>query len=142
MYLEKEKKFMMNFEITKDYTVTKMKNDVKATAIEVIMEALAQHFDNVGMVRTGASSKTNEIGVIAGEALINGETVPVCFTVNASVKDPVERKTDKKTFPAFDFYKAKAEYEKYAEDKAIKEAEAAEKKAKRIEEDKKKREAE
>lgn len=132
---------MMNFEITKDYTVSKMKNDVKATALEIIMEALSQHFENVSMVRTGASSKTNEIGVMAGEAVINGETVPVCFTVNASAKDPVERKTDKKTFSAFDFYKAKAEYEKYAENKAIQEAEAAEKKAKKIDEDKKKREA-
>ena len=132
----------MNFEITKDYTVSKMKNDVKATALEIIMEALAQHFENVSMVRTGASSKTNEIGVMAGEAVINGETVPVCFTVNASAKDPVERKTDKKTFLAFDFYKAKAEYEKYAENKAAQEAEAAEKKAKKIDEDKKKREAE
>ena len=142
MCLEKEKKFMMNFEITKDYTVSKMKNDVKATALEIIMEALAQHFENVSMVRTGVSSKTNEIGVMAGEAVINGETVPVCFTVNASAKDPVERKTDKKTFSAFDFYKAKAEYEKYAENKAAQEAEAAEKKAKNIAEGKKKREAE
>ena len=133
---------MMNFEITKDYTVSKMKNDVKATALEIIMEALAQHFENVSMVRTGVSSKTNEIGVMAGEAVINGETVPVCFTVNASAKDPVERKTDKKTFSAFDFYKAKAEYEKYAENKAAQEAEAAEKKAKNIAEGKKKREAE
>ena len=133
---------MMNFEITKDYTVSKMKNDVKATALEIIMEALAQHFENVSMVRTGVSSKTNEIGVMAGEAVINGETVPVCFTVNASAKDPVERKTDKKTFLAFDFYKAKAEYEKYAENKAAQEAEAAEKKAKNIAEGKKKREAE
>ena len=52
----------------------------------------------------------------------------------------LDRKTNKKTFEAFDFYKAKADYESYVAEKAEKDADRAAKKAEKIANDKKKRE--
>lgn len=125
---------MAKFEITKDYTVTKLKTDVKAEAMQTLFDALVGIYgeDNVSWVRTGGQSKTNEIGVICGMAEHDGEEIPVCFTVNASSKDPISRRTDKKTFEAFDFYRAKADYEDYIAEKAEKDAEKATKKAEKI----------
>jgi hypothetical protein len=133
---------MAKFKITKDYTITKLKTDVKVEAMQTLFDALVGVYgeENVSWIRTGGQSKTNEISVICGMAEVDGLEVPVCFTVNASAKDPVDRKTDKKTFEAFDFYKAKADYEAYVAEKAEKDAEKAAKKADKIAKDKKKRE--
>lgn len=133
---------MKNIEITKDYTVTKAKADAKTDIMSVIFSAVTDIYgeDNVAMVRTGGTSKTNEIGVVIGTASVDGENVPVCVTINASAKDFVERKTKSKTFAAFDFAAAKEEYEDYIQEKADKDAEKAAAKQKKIAADKAKRE--
>lgn len=134
---------MAKFTITKDYTPAKAKTEIKAEAMQVIMDALIATYgeDSVSWVRIGnGDSKSNEIAVIAGTVEVEGQEVPACFTVNASAKDFVDRKTNKKTFEAFNFAKAKADYEAYVAEKAEKEADKAAKKEKRIAEDKKKRE--
>lgn len=133
---------MKNIEITKDYTVTKAKADAKTDIMSVIFSAVTDIYgeDNVAMVRTGGTSKTNEIGVVIGTASVDGEDVPVCVTINASAKDFVERKTKSKTFAAFDFTAAKEEYEDYIQEKADKDAEKAAAKQKKIAADKAKRE--
>lgn len=133
---------MKNIEITKDYTVTKAKADAKTDIMSVIFSAVTDIYgeDNVAMVRTGGTSKTNEIGVVIGTASVDGEDVPVCVTINASAKDFVERKTKSKTFAAFDFAAAKEEYEDYIQEKADKDAEKAAAKQKKIAADKAKRE--
>lgn len=133
---------MKNIEITKDYTVTKAKADAKIDIMSVIFSAVTDIYgeDNVAMVRTGGTSKTNEIGVVIGTASVDGEDVPVCVTINASAKDFVERKTKSKTFAAFDFAAAKEEYEDYIQEKADKDAEKAAAKQKKIAADKAKRE--
>lgn len=125
---------MARFNVTKDYTANKIKTDVKAEAMDVIFAALVAQYgeDNVAWVRTGSSSKTNEIAAVIGTAEVDGAEVPVCFTVNASAKDFVDRKTDKKTFQAFDFSAAKAEYEDYVTEKADKDAAKAKAKADKI----------
>ena len=127
----------MDFTISKDYTMAKAKADVKAEAVRIIFDALVKEYgeENVAMVRTGGASKTNEIAAIVGTADVKGEKVPVCITVNPSAKDFIDRKTDKKTFTAFDFYEAKAEYMTYTSEKAEKDAEKAAAKAKKIEKD-------
>lgn len=133
---------MKNIEITKDYTVTKAKADAKTDIMSVIFSAVTDIYgeDNVAMVRTGGTSKTNEIGVVIGTASVDGEDVPVCVTINASAKDFIERKTKSKTFAAFDFAAAKEEYEDYIQEKADKDAEKAAAKQKKIAADKAKRE--
>lgn len=133
---------MKNIEITKDYTVTKAKADAKTDVMSVIFSAMTDIYgeDNVAMVRTGGTSKTNEIGVVIGTASVDGEDVPVCVTINASAKDFTERKTKSRTFSAFDFAAAKEEYEDYVQEKADKDAEKAAAKQKKIEADKAKRE--
>lgn len=140
---------MANYNVTKDYTMSKIKTEVKASAMDVIFAALVAEYgaENVAWVRTGNSSKTNEIAAIIGTADVDGQEVPVCFTVNASAKDFVDRKTDKKTFQAFDFVAAKEEFETYVVEKSDKEAAKAKAKADKIAKDeaaraKKKAEAE
>lgn len=134
---------MANFNVNADFTVSKVKTEVKASAMDFIFDALVEKYgeDNVAWVRTGNTSKTNEIACVVGDAEVDGETYPVCFTVNASAKDFIDRKTDKKTFAAFDFVAAKEAYNDYVVEKADKEATKAKAKAEKIEKDNAKRKA-
>ena len=127
--------------ITKENTITKVKADIKATITEDIINFLTEKYgaDAVAMVRTGNTSKTNEIGVIVDTAEVEGETNPIVVTINPTVKEFANRKTDKKTYTAFDFAAAKAEYETYVADKATKDAEKAKAKAEKIAKDEAKR---
>ena len=127
--------------ITKENTITKVKADKKTEVIEKITGFLAGEYgeDAVAMVRTGNTSKTNEIAVIVDTAEVEGETNPIVVTINPTVKEFANRKTDKKTYTAFDFAAAKAEYETYVADKATKDAEKAKAKAEKIAKDEAKR---
>lgn len=127
--------------ITKDNTITKVKADKKAEVTEKVMAFLAEEYgaDAVAIVRTGNTSKTNEIAVIVDEAEVEGETNPIVVTINPTVKEFANRKTDKKQYTAFDFTAAKAEYETYVADKATKDAEKAKAKAEKIAKDEAKR---
>lgn len=127
--------------ITKENTITKVKADKKAEVIEKITAFLAGEYgeDAVAMVRTGNTSKTNEIAVIIDTAEVEGETNPIVVTINPTVKEFANRKTDKKTYTAFDFAAAKAEYETYVAEKATKDAEKAKAKAEKIAKDEAKR---
>lgn len=127
--------------ITKDNTITKVKADKKAEVTEKIMAYLAGEYgeDAVAIVRTGNTSKTNEIAVIVDTAEVEGETNPIVVTINPTVKEFANRKTDKKTYTAFDVAAAKAEYETYVAEKATKDAEKAKAKAEKIAKDEAKR---
>ena len=127
--------------ITKENTITKVKADKKIEVIEKITAFLAGEYgeDAVAMVRTGNTSKTNEIAVIVDTAEVEGETNPIVVTINPTVKEFANRKTDKKTYTAFDFAAAKAEYETYVAEKATKDAEKAKAKAEKIAKDEAKR---
>lgn len=127
--------------ITKENTITKVKADKKTEVIEKITAFLAGEYgeDAVAMVRTGNTSKTNEIAVIVDTAEVEGETNPIVVTINPTVKEFANRKTDKKTYTAFDFAAAKAEYEAYVTEKVTKDAEKAKAKAEKIAKDEAKR---
>ena len=127
--------------ITKENTITKVKADKKTEVIEKITAFLAGEYgeDAVAMVRTGNTSKTNEIAVIVDTAEVEGETNPIVVTINPTVKEFANRKTDKKTYTAFDFAAAKAEYETYVAEKATKDAEKAKAKTEKIAKDEAKR---
>ena len=128
-------------QITKENTVTKVKADKKAEVTEKIMAFLIGEYgeDAVAMIRTGNTSKTNEIGFIVDTAEVEGETNPIVVTLNPTVKEFANRKTDKKQYVAFDFAGAKAEYETYVADKATKDAEKAKAKAEKVAKDEAKR---
>lgn len=123
-----------SYEVTKQNTVATIKADVKQRITEFLIEAIAREFgpEAVAMVRTGNTTKVNEIGFIFGEATNEGETAPIVVTVNPTVKEFATRKTDKRSYEPFDFAAAKAAYDTYIEEKEVKAAEAAEKKAKKI----------
>lgn len=139
--LSERKRYKMATAITKENTITKVKADKKAEVIEKITAFLAGEYgeDAVAMVRTGNTSKTNEIAVIIDTAEVEGETNPIVVTINPTVKEFANRKTDKKTYTAFDFAAAKAEYETYVAEKATKDAEKAKAKAEKIAKDEAKR---
>ena len=128
-------------QITKENTVTKVKADKKAEVTEKIMAFLIGEYgeDAVAMIRTGNTSKTNEIGFIVDTAEVEGETNPIVVTLNPTVKEFANRKTDKKQYVAFDFTGAKAEYETYVADKATKDTEKAKAKAEKVAKDEAKR---
>lgn len=139
--LSERKRYKMATVITKENTITKVKADKKTEVIEKITAFLASEYgeDAVAMVRTGNTSKTNEIAVIVDTAEVEGETNPIVVTINPTVKEFANRKTDKKTYTAFDFAAAKAEYETYVAEKATKDAEKAKAKADKIAKDEAKR---
>ena len=134
---------MMNFTENKDYSASVIKNEIKNVVIENIMNALRDidGDENVGMGRLGTStSKKNEIVVRAAMVDVNGVEVPACVTISVTAKPYTDSPaTAKRKYTAFDFDAAIAEYEDYIEQKAIKEAEKAELKAKKIAADKKAR---
>ena len=139
--LSERKRYKMATVITKENTITKVKADKKAEVIEKITAFLVGEYgeDAVAMVRTGNTSKTNEIAVIIDTAEVEGETNPIVVTINPTVKEFANRKTDKKTYTAFDFAAAKAEYETYVAEKATKDAEKAKAKAEKVAKDEAKR---
>lgn len=112
----------MNYTLDNNTSVTKIKTAAKADMVAFIMEKLAEAFgeDSVAMVRTGGTTKTNEIGVVIGSVDKNGEALPLVMTINPAVKEFESRSTAKKVYTAFDFAEAKAAYENYLADKAEK----------------------
>lgn len=118
------------FTISKDNTANKIKTEVKATVIEFLIEALKEKYgeDSVKMIRTGNSSKVNEIGFIFDEATSeDGEVNSIVVSLNPSVKEFSNHTSDKgKVFVPFDFLAAAADYDDWVEEKRVK-AEAAEK---------------
>lgn len=118
------------FTISKNNTANKIKTEVKATVIEFLIEALREKYggDSVKMIRTGNSSKVNEIGFIFDEATSeDGEVNSIIVSLNPSVKEFSNHTSDKgKVFVPFDFLAAAADYDDWVEDKKAK-AEAAEK---------------
>lgn len=124
----------MDYKMTKTETMAKIKAKVKAQLMTEFKNFLAEKYgdDSVAMVRTGNSSPVNEIGFSAGTAIDeNGTPYDIICTVNPTVKDWLDRVGTKKTFEAFDFETAKAEYKLYVAEKAEKETTKAKEKAER-----------
>lgn len=129
------------YEITKTNTISKVKTAVKEAVMADFLEYLVGKYgeENVAWVRTGGESKTNEIAVSYADAVVDGEVLPICFKMNASVPEFVSRETAKKVYTAFNFSEAAAEYNDWAAEKAEKAAEAAAKKSAKIAKDAEKR---
>ena len=133
----------MEFKITKQETVAKIKAEVKAAIVEDIMNYLRDKYGDemVAMVRTGGQTKVNEIAFIVGSVDNDGDVQDIVVTINPTVKEFASRKTANKTYVPFDFCAARDAYEEYVTEKEAKAAENAEKKAKKTAADQARREA-
>ena len=132
---------MADYKVSKEMTIAKIKADVKSKAVTEIIAALNKIYGeaNVAFVQTGSKASNNEKRFIAVKAATaeteEGNEVDVCFGVEISTKDFVDRVTQKKTFYAFDFESAADAYSDYMAEKAIKDAKKEEAKNKKIKED-------
>ena len=111
---------MNNYEISKDMTVTKVKNEAKADTTKLVSDFLIEKLgeENVKMIRT-ASAK-NVLAARIGTVKDEGNDYDLCVTIDVSAKDFKDRTTSKKTFEAFDFSFSAEEYERYLKEKAEK----------------------
>ena len=131
---------MADYVVTKDCTVSKIKTEVKDDIVNKVFQLLSDEGYEVGMVRSSGESPKNEIGVVVGTVENEGIDVPVCVTINISAKDFVERRTQKKVYPAYDFKENNQRYFNWLEEKSNKDAEKARMKEEKIAKDKAKRE--
>ena len=122
--------------MNKEMTVTAVKTIAKTQIMEDIMNFLIEKYgeENAKMVRFGTStSKKNEIGVrFDSVETEDGEVNDMVVTINATAKEPANRKTDKKTYTAFDFDAAAEEYRIYCIDRDTKAANKAKTKEEKI----------
>ena len=133
---------MKNYEVSKNKTAKSVLIQVKSDFKEKLMEFLIKECgqENVKEVRTGRTTKVNEISAIVGTVLDNGESYPVCITINPVAKPYKEEKTKSKTIPAFNIYESAEEYQNYLKENEDKKEKAKQAKEKKIERDKKARE--
>ena len=111
---------MMNYSITNEMTNAKIKTAAKADITKLLIEFFAEKCgeENVGMIRCGGASKSNEIGIRIGSVSSPQETNDLIITLNPTVKEFENRKTAKKTYIPFDFNAARNEYDEYIAEKA------------------------
>ena len=116
---------MATFKVTKEMTVTKIKNAIKANLLNDFEQFLIQKYgeNSVGMVRYGSTPK-NELAFVLGTIEDDGFEYDVVATINPTVKDWKEKKTKSRTTDAFDFEQYKADYDNYLTEKATKQAES------------------
>ena len=133
------------YTVDKTNSITKIKAEIKAMATEFLLSALREKYgeDNVKMVRTGNTSKSNDIAFIFDEATgEDGEVNPIVVAINPSVKEFSNHTSDKgKVYVPFDFYAAANEYDDYVEEKEAKAQAAKEAKAAKAAKDAEKRKA-
>lgn len=107
---------MFTYTQTNDFTVSKVKAAAKADVMTILTSFLKEKFgeENVKMTRNGKStSPSNDLAVRFGTVDVDGEKVPICFTVSCPIKEYVDRQTAKTSYIAFDFDEAAKNYENH-----------------------------
>lgn len=117
---------MFTYTQTKDFARSKVKTTAKADIMEMLKEFFSEKFgaEKVRMVRTGNQSKSNDLAIQFGEVDVDGEKLPMTFTINPVVKDYVDGKTAKTSYVAFDFEGAADAYDAHIAQQAEKAAKA------------------
>lgn len=130
---------MFNYEVTKDFTPAKVKTQGKSELYDLFEKFLVEQFgeENVGMVQSGSTtSPKRELGFIFGTVVKDGVEIPLVATINPTVKEFYDHKSDKgKAYNTFVFANGRAAYDKYAAEKEQKAAEKAAAKAAKITKD-------
>lgn len=115
---------MRKIELTRVYTPTKARADIKTEMMDLLRNFLIQTYgeDAVKMLRI---EKTNVLGaMIATGVGTDGEENPVVVTFNPMVREFSNHSSEKKTYTPFDFYAAADNYDAYVEEKLQKEEES------------------
>lgn len=130
------------YTVDKNTTATKIRLSAKSDYMEKLLEMLGAEYgeENVAMVRTGKTTKVNEIAVVADTVVENGVEKQLVFTVNPAVHPWNDVSNKMGTTPAFDFEKAKQAYENYVSEKEQEKIDKEKKKAEKIQRDKEERE--
>ena len=115
---------MAKYVVNKETTATTVKKSVRNDVMNFIIDSLKGQYGDeaVFWIRTGVTSPKTELCVKAGEAEVDGNTVPVYVTVGVAAKSFVESVGPKKTTPAFDVNAAVKAYEDHMDAMAEKEA--------------------
>ncbi len=129
---------MNNYEVTKENTITAITNNLKKEVKDLIIKTFAEQYgsENVAFVRTGNTTKVNEIGVRVGIINENNETYEIVFTINPTLRNYKNKKTTKKEMKAFNFEQTKKDYENYVTEQEEKIKEKERLKKEKIERDK------
>ena len=130
------------YTVDKNTTATKIRLSAKAEYVEKLLEILRGEYgeENVAMVRTGNTTKVNEIAVLADTVVENGVEKQLVFTVNPVVRPWNDVSNKRGTTPAFDFEKAKQAYIDYVSEKEQEKIDKEKQKAEKIQRDKEERE--
>ena len=130
------------YNVDKNTTATKVRLAAKAKYVKKLLEILGVEYgeENVAMVRFGTTTKVNKIGVFADVVTENGTEKKMVFTVDPVVCPWNEVTNKRGTTPAFDFEKAKQEYENYVSEKEQEKIDKEKKKVEKIQRDKEARE--
>ena len=130
------------YTVDKNTTATKIRLSAKTEYVEKLLEILRAEYgeENVAMVRTGNTTKVNEIAVLADVVTENGTEKGLVFTVNPVVRPWNNVSNKRGTTPAFDFEKAKQAYIDYVSEKEQEKIDKEKKKAEKIQRDKEARE--
>ena len=131
--------------VSKDFGYTKVRDAIKASVSEALIEMCADRFEGeAGFTRVKSGDTENtEIAFLVATVTENGVDYPVYCKLNPVIAGWVDRPYGKgKIRPAYDYTAAHAKYDKYMAEKPKKEAENARKKAEKIEKDTARRKAE
>lgn len=130
------------YEVEKGKTMKSVLLDVKNTIKSELIKILSDTYgaENVVEIRTGKTTKVNEIGVVVTIVNDNGEKYPLCMTLNPVMKPYKNDKTEKKATTAFDIKASAKEYEDYVKECENKKEEMKKTKEQKIKHDKEVRE--
>lgn len=112
---------MLKYEVTKDMTPKKVRDAAKEELLNLFIDFLNERFadcgedgDPVFMIRTGTTSKKNELCFKFGTVTENDLEKWLVATINPTVKEFSPHATAKgKNVEEFDFRAAKREYDEY-----------------------------
>lgn len=130
------------FKISKENTVTSVKNAVREKLLSTIINALKKEYgeESVKFVRTGEVTKVNEIGVAIAVVEEDGKAYEWCATINPTIKNYKDKTTKKGKTKAFDLNARHEEFVSYCKERDEKESEAKRLKEEKIKRDTKARE--
>ena len=112
---------MLKYEVTKDMTPKKIRDAAKEELLNLFIDFLNERFADCGedgdpafMIRTGTTSKKNELCFKFGTVTENDLEKWLVGTINPTVKEFSPHTTAKgKSVEEFDFRAAKREYDEY-----------------------------
>ena len=134
---------MANYNVTKDFTYSKVAAAIKADVTKDFLEFLEAKYGTAANIRTKSGTvETNEIAFTAGNVTEDGTTYPAYVTLNPVVKPWKTRPYGKGVREAFNFEAVAKRFTDWVRETAEKAANTKKAKEKKIAADKARREKE